>query len=248
MVAAYFTDEQKALLKPDKIPKHVAIIPDGNRRWAKIHACSAPKGHQKGADALLDIVQAAKELNIKIMTIYTFSIENWSRPADEVDALMFLLASYLTEQLPAMQQNGIRFHTIGNISKLPDHVIAIVEKTKKETAHCQDIDLILALNYGGRDEISRAMHKLIDDLTAQKLKKEEIDEAAISRYLDTFPWPDPDLLIRTSGEQRISNFLLWQISYTELYMTDLYWPDFKPCHLFDAVRDFQKRERRLGGA
>lgn len=247
MVTAYFTQEQKSLLNPDKIPKHVAIIPDGNRRWAKMHSFTTPEGHQKGADALLDIVQAAKELQIKVVTVYTFSMENWARPTDEIDALMYLLASYLTAQLPSMLENGIRFHTIGHLGRLPPHVVEIVEKTKRETAHCRDIDLILALNYGGRDEITRAMHKLIDDITAQKLKKEDVNETAISRYLDTFAWPDPDLLIRTSGEQRISNFLLWQISYTELYMTDLYWPDFKPCDLLEAVLDFQNRERRLGG-
>jgi undecaprenyl diphosphate synthase len=243
-----FTNEQLALINPNKIPRHVAIIGDGNRRWAKKHALTTPKGHQKGADALLDIVQAAKELQIKAVTFFAFSTENWTRPKDEIDALMFLLATYLTEQLPAMLKNGIRFHTIGNLNRFPPNIIEIVEKTKRETLHCGNIDLILALNYGGRDEITRAMHKLIDDFTSQKIKREEIGEAILSRYLDTFAWPDPDLLIRTSGEQRISNFLLWQISYTELYMTDLYWPDFKPIHLLDAVIEFQKRERRLGGA
>lgn len=245
---SFFTEEQLALVNPYKIPRHVAIIPDGNRRWAKNHASTAPKGHQKGADALMDTVQAAQELKIEAVTFYTFSTENWARPKDEIDALMFLLTTYLTDQLPAMLENGVRFHTIGNLAKFPPDIIEVVEKTKRETAHCSNIDLILALNYGGRDEIARALHKLIDDFTSQKIKREEIDEAIVSRYLDTSAWPDPDLLIRTSGEQRISNFLLWQISYTELYMTDLYWPDFKPVHLLEAVLEFQKRERRLGGA
>lgn len=243
-MVGFFTEEQTRLLDRNKIPRHVAIIPDGNRRWAKKNATTTPKGHRKGADILLDIVQAAQELQIKAVTIYTFSTENWGRPKDEIEALMFLLSSYLTEQLPNMQKKGIRFHTIGNLSKFSQEIVELIEKTKRETASCDKIDLILALNYGGRDEITRAVHKMID----HKLKKEEIDEAAIARYLDTSPWPDPDLLIRTSGEQRISNFLLWQISYTELYLTELYWPEFRPCHLLEAVREYQKREHRPGGA
>lgn len=244
----YFNKDQLTLIDPNKVPKHIAIIPDGNRRWAKLNASTTPKGHQKGADGLLDIVQAAKELGVKVVTVYTFSTENWSRPQDEIEALMFLLSSYLTEQLLPMQENGIRFNTIGDLSKFPKEIIELIEKTKRETAHCDKIDLVLALNYGGRNEISRALHKMIDDFSHQKLKKEEINEEAIARYLDTHAWPNPDLLIRTSGEKRISNFLLWQISYTEFYMTDLYWPEFKPCHLFEAVLEYQRREHRPGGA
>lgn len=245
---AIFTPEQLALVNTMKVPKHVAIIPDGNRRWAKKHSSSTNKGHQKGADVLLDVVHAAKELNIKAVTLYTFSTENWSRCQEEIDALMLLLGSYLTEQLPAMIENGIRFHTIGKLYRFPPEIIEIIEKTKRETAECRDIDLILALDYGGRDEICRAMHNIIDDLAKQQIKKEDITETLIGQYLDTADWPDPDLLIRTSGEQRISNFLLWQISYTEIYTTNLFWPEFKPQHLLEAVMEYQKRERRLGGA
>lgn len=243
----FFTEDQLKRIDKSRLPLHVAIIPDGNRRWAKGQSFTSSQGHQKGADALLDIVEGAKDLGIRVVTLFTFSTENWARPKEEIDALMLLLASYLQEKLPTMKDNGIRFHTIGQIQRFSKEIIDIIEKTKQETAHCNEIDLILALNYGGRDDICRAVQKMIDDFSTQKVKKEQISEAFISNYLDTASFPDPDLLIRAGGEQRISNFLLWQFSYTEIYLTDVLWPDFKPIHLFEAILDFQKRERRRGG-
>ncbi len=244
----FYTSEQLALIDPLRIPKHIAMIPDGNRRWAKRKHSSVEEGHRQGADNLMDIVKAAKEIGIEVLTFFTFSTENWSRPKGEVDVLMWLLQNYLFKQRAAMIENGIRFHTIGEISRLPVDLINIIDETKAATESCSKINLVLALNYGGRDEISRAVKKIAADIEAKKIKNDEITEEMISRYLDTHSWLDPDLLIRTSGELRVSNFLLWQISYAEIYIANALWPDFSPSHLLEAILDFQKRERRLGGA
>lgn len=242
-----YSPEQLALLETAKIPKHIAIIPDGNRRWAKNLAKTPMQGHKAGADVLMDIMRAAKALGIKIVTFYTFSTENWNRAKQEVDALMLLLESYLIEQLPTMLGDQIRFQTIGDLSKLPESVYQTVKNTKKATEHCDCVQMVLAINYGARNEIARAVNRICQDYQNQVIQKEGLTEELISRYLDTGAWQDPELLIRTSGEMRISNFLLWQISYTELFITNVLWPEFTSNHLLEAVLSFQKRQRRLGG-
>jgi len=244
---AIFTSQEKASLDPMHIPRHVAIIPDGNRRWAKKQEGSSEQGHRAGADALMEIVKAARELGIRALTFYLFSTENWNRSEEEINALMWLLEGFLYDQCAEMQAHQVRLKTIGNLSIFPENILKAIDSTSKATAHCTDIEMILALNYGGRDEIRRAIHRLLDDFNSQKMQKEEVTESLISRYLDTAPWGDPDLLIRTSGELRISNFLLWQLSYTEIYVTNTLWPDFTPRDFLEAIADFQKRDRRLGG-
>lgn len=224
------------------IPRHVAIIPDGNRRWAQERRSGSEIGHQRGADAVLDIIKAAKELGIQTVTIYTFSTENWNRPKQEIDALFFLMDSYLKSQCLRMIANGVRLHSIGDVTALPIPLQNTLAETKAATAHCSKINFVMALNYGGRNEITRAVQRLASSQTPLHT----ITESMISNHLDTAPFGDPELLIRTSGEQRISNFLLWQISYTEIYTTDLYWPDFTPKNLCEAVQAFQKRQRRVG--
>lgn len=242
---SYFTPEQLDMVSTNTVPSHIAIIPDGNRRWAKQRDATTARGHREGADILMDIVKAAKSLGVKVTSFYIFSTENWTRDPAEVQALLWLLDSYLTEQCPAMIEHGIRLETIGDISRFPENVCQTIQRTKERTAHCKDIDMVLALNYGGRDEIRRTIQSIVND---SKVYQEEITEGLIARYLDTAQWPDPDLLIRTSGELRLSNFLLWQSSYTEIYTTEVLWPDFTPQHLWEAVLNFQTRERRLGGA
>ncbi len=242
-----FHPAQIALINPERIPKHIAIIPDGNRRWAKKRLLSTSQGHQEGADVLMDTVKAAKELGVQRITFYSFSTENWNRPQEEIAALMLLYASYLKEHCEEMQQSGIRLDTIGQIDRLPFFLQEVIEETKKATADCDKITLILALNYGSRDEICRAFQAMVDDIEAGKLDKHLIDEKMVGRYLDTHPFSDPDLLIRTSGELRVSNFLLWQISYAEIHVAPTLWPDFTTQHLIDAIVDFQNRQRRWGG-
>lgn len=242
-----FTEAEKQSIKNNSIPKHVAIIPDGNRRWAKKHLLSAIQGHHQGCDRVIEIIRAAKELSIKTVTFYTFSTENWQRPKAEVNSLMHLLETYLIKETPNMVKNDVRLHTIGNSSKLPDSVKIQIDHSKNQTAHCRGIDCILALNYGSREEICRNMQQILDDYAQNKIKKEDLTEEKIGHYLDTKNWPDPDLLIRTSGEKRVSNFLLWQIAYTELYFTDVLWPNFTPQHFLQAVTTYQSRQKRYGG-
>lgn len=245
-ISRIYTEEEIALLDKNCIPSHVAIIPDGNRRWAKNKRFSTESGHREGGDTILEIVKAGKELGVKAITFYLFSTENWHRPQEEIAALMWLLQSYLIDQKQAMINHEIRLHTIGDLTRMPLQVVKTIEETKSATQHCQKIDMILALNYGGRDDLRRAMQKLIKDVD-KGIISEEITEDLISSYLDTSHWKDPDLLIRTSGELRLSNFLLWQISYTEIFVSKVLWPDFTPQHFFEALLCFQKRHRRHGG-
>jgi len=242
----YFTPEQLALLHQHPVPRHVAIIPDGNRRWARQQSSLIEEGHREGADNLITIVRAAKETGIKTITFYLFSTENWSREPGEVQALMWILENFLVEQRQAMLDGGMRFMTIGNLAGLPETTIRVIEETRQITAHCDKINLVAALNYGSRDELTRALKKIVNDCEQNKISKEEIDETLISKYLDTAPLPDPDLLIRTSGEMRVSNFLLWQISYAEIYSDPVLWPDFRPQNLLEAILYFQTRDRRFG--
>jgi len=242
-----FSAKQLAMVHPTKMPNHVAIIMDGNRRWARQKGLPPMMGHWEGAETLYDIVRAATQLGVKTLTVFSFSTENKSREADEVESLMEIFELYLHKKRDSMIQEGVRLDAIGNLSELPQKVQDALVETKKATAHCDKINLVLALNYGGRDELRRAMGKLLDLYDQKQFKKEALTEEMISKQLDTFPFGDPDLLIRTSGEMRISNFLLWQISYSEIYKTDVLWPDFLPKHFLEAVIEYQVRDRRKGG-
>jgi undecaprenyl diphosphate synthase len=243
----FLPDDLKKLDR-SRIPKHIAIIPDGNRRWAKKHLLDLNMGHKEGADILMEIVESAQELGVKALTVYGFSTENWNRPFYEVMLLMSLFTDYLTKHQQRMINSGIKMEAIGDLAPLPSGLKKAIDTTREATRTCDDIRLIFAFNYGSRNEICRAFHQLLEDYDNKKIKKEEIDETAISRYLDTKEWGDPELLIRTSGELRISNFLLWQISYAEIHIAPVLWPEFRPKNLIEAIIDFQNRERRWGGA
>jgi len=243
-----FKAHQLAGLNPMRIPQHIAIIPDGNRRWAKKRLSDSERGHREGADTLMEIIKAAQELGIKSLTVYSFSTENWSRSEEEVDALMAIYAGYLTHNCEEMVQTGIKLETIGNSTKLPVFLNEIIQETKIATRYCQSINLILALNYGSRDEMCRAFKDMLQEFQYKQLTQEDVTEEVFASYLDTYEWGDPELLIRTSGEFRISNFLLWQLCYAEMYISPVLWPDFTPQHLLEAVIDYQSRDRRWGGA
>jgi undecaprenyl diphosphate synthase len=230
----------------ENLPRHIAIIMDGNGRWAKKKLLNRISGHIKGINAVREVVTACRELGIKVLTLYAFSIENWKRPADEVKALMGLLTEYLQKECEEMVQNNIRLNAIGRIEDLPPDVQRTLEETKKRTEHCDGMVLNLALSYGGRSEILHAVQGILSDLQMGRIKPEEVTIQRFSHYLWTRGMSDPDLLIRTSGEFRISNFLLWQIAYTELYVTDTLWPDFDRNELIKAISDYQSRERRFG--
>lgn len=230
----------------EKLPRHIAIIMDGNGRWAKKKNFNRISGHIKGVDAVREIVTACRELGIKVLTLYAFSIENWRRPKDEVTALMGLLKEYLLKEQEEMVQNNIRLSAIGRVEDLPLDVQNTLRETIKRTEQCDGMILNLALSYGGRSEILHAIQGILSDFQKGKVKPEEINLQRFSQYLWTRGIPDPDLLIRTSGEFRISNFLLWQIAYTELYVTETLWPDFDRKELLKAIADYQSRERRFG--
>ncbi len=226
-----------------EVPYHIAIIPDGNRRWAKSRLLPKEMGHMAGYDRVVKIVQAAKEIGIKAITLFAFSTENWKRPDDEIAHLMRLTEEYLAAYQQKLITEGIRLSAIGNLEKLPKSVRTILNETIEKTKPCKDFDLILAINYGARDELVRAVAKIVKD----QIDPTNISEKTITDYLDTKDFPDPDLVIRTSGESRLSNFLLWQSSYAEVYIETASWPDYTPEHLLAAVKDYQRRERRLGG-
>lgn len=230
-----------------KVPSHVAIIMDGNRRWASQRELPYMAGHWKGADTLTRIVKAASELGVKVLTVYSFSTENWNRLPEEVEALLELFQARLRSQKQSMVQDGVRLGTIGDIERFPESLKTVLDEVKAATASGNKIDLVLALNYGGRDDIRRATRAIAEDCLSGKLSPNDLSEQIISRYLDTAKWGDPSLLIRTSGELRISNFLLWQISYSEVYVTDVLWPDFNEKNLLKAIMEYQHRQRRYGG-
>lgn len=230
-----------------RIPKHVAIIMDGNGRWAKKKGFQRVRGHQKGAEAVREIVTASRETGIRWLTLYAFSQENWKRPRLEVQALMKLLKRFLKNELNEMLENEIRLKTIGRTENIPLDTRQILLDTIEKTAHNTGMTLTLALSYGSRQEIVDACIKIGRLIKNGDKAVEEIDEKLISSCLYTAEMPDPDLLIRTSGEYRISNFLLWQLSYTELYITPTLWPDFGKEEYLRALEDYQRRERRFGG-
>jgi undecaprenyl diphosphate synthase len=230
----------------EKLPHHVAIIMDGNGRWAKKKMLNRISGHIKGIDAVREVVRTCRELGIKILTLYAFSVENWKRPKEEVTALMGLLKEYLQKETGEMVKNDIRLSALGRLQDLPPDVQATLSETIEKTKRCEGMVLNLALSYGGRSEILHAVQTLLCDFQKGNITPEEITFQRFSRYLWTQGGADPDLLIRTSGEFRISNFLLWQIAYTELYVTDTLWPDFDKAELLKALADYQSRERRFG--
>ena len=244
---SFFSSEQLGLIDPLRVPAHIAVIMDGNRRWAKQRNLPPMMGHWEGAEVLTDVVKAASELGVKTLTVFSFSTENWTRPKLEIEALMNIFEIYLQRKRELMVRDGIRLDAIGDFSRWPQKVKDAFNETKKATEKCQKVNLVLALNYGGRDEIRRAVSKIIAMHDEKRLDVNEITEDLIASQLDTAKFGDPELLIRTSGEMRVSNFLLWQLSYAEIYATDVLWPDFSPKHLYDAVVAYQSRMRRKGG-
>lgn len=233
-------------INTSKLPKHVAIIMDGNGRWAKQKGFLRAIGHENGTKSVRQTVEASAELGIENLTLYAFSTENWNRPKLEVDTLMRLLVSSLKKEIKTLQKNNIKLNAIGNLSNLPKKVFKelneVIENTKSNT----HMTLTLALSYGSRDELLNAIKEISDKVKNNIISSENIDESIINEHLYTQNLPDVDLLIRTSGEQRISNFLLWQIAYAELYFTKVLWPDFTQQHLCDAIIEYQNRERRFG--
>ncbi|MBL0095816.1 MAG: isoprenyl transferase [Bacteroidetes bacterium] len=229
-----------------RLPRHVAIIMDGNGRWAKQHGKIRTFGHQSGVKAVRDTVEGAAELGVEVLTLYAFSTENWSRPRFEIDALMHLLVQTISKETPTLMENNIRLATIGNTESLPDKVLKNLNKSIDKTAGNSRMTLVLALSYSSRWEITNAVQNIAREVKEGLLKPEDINEKLISQHLNTAAWPDPELLIRTSGEARVSNYLLWQIAYAELYFTQKLWPDFRREDLYEAIIDFQNRERRFG--
>ena len=228
-----------------KVPAHVAIIMDGNGRWAQQRNLPRAKGHEKGAESVRVAIKTCKKLGIKFLTVYAFSVENWNRPKPEIEALMALLKKFLRNEEREFHENKIRLRAIGRLSDLPKSVRRELNHVMQATEHYKDATLVLALSYGGRTEIAHAARELSRKVKAGTLEPEAIDEAAISTHLYAPDIPDPDLMIRTSGEMRISNFLLWQVSYAELYITDTLWPDFREEHLVKAVEEYGRRHRRF---
>jgi undecaprenyl diphosphate synthase len=230
-----------------RLPRHIAIIMDGNGRWAGKRHLPRVAGHRAGIASVRDVVEASARLGLEAITLYAFSKENWKRPAAEVDTLMQLLREYLRRELAMLQKNDIRFQVIGNVEELAASVREELEGGMAATRRNKGLVFNIALSYGGRAEIVRACRKILDECAAGRLDPSAIDEARFAGFLYTAGTPDPDLLIRTSGELRVSNFLLWQIAYSEIWVTDTLWPDFRRRELFRAIADFQKRERRYGG-
>jgi len=233
-------------IRSDRVPRHVAIIMDGNGRWAESRGLERNEGHRAGLEAARAVVRAAHELGISYLTLYAFSSENWNRPVGEVNELMRLLDHYLGEEIEEVLRNGIRVRAIGRLDRLPPQTREKVQSAIERSANNTEMTLVFALSYGGRQEIVDAARRLLLDAEAGKIDPDALDEKTFASYLYDPDVPDPDLLIRTGAESRISNFLLWQIAYAELYMAPLMWPDFRKSHLVEAILDFQSRERRFG--
>jgi undecaprenyl diphosphate synthase len=233
-------------IRSDRVPRHVAIIMDGNGRWAEARGLERNAGHRAGLEAVRAVVRAAHELGVGTLTLYAFSSENWNRPKGEVNELMRLLDRYLEEEIEEVMRNGIRVRAIGRTDRLPPVTRQKVESAIERSADNTEMTLVFAVSYGGRQEIVDAARKLVAEVEAGRIDPEAIDEKTFASCLYDPDIPDPDLLIRTGAESRISNFLLWQVAYAELYMTSLMWPDFRKSHLVDAILDFQSRERRFG--
>jgi undecaprenyl diphosphate synthase len=242
--------EESSLLKAidfDRLPRHVAIIMDGNGRWARLRHKRRVEGHRAGIASVRDVVETAARLDLQVLTLYAFSIENWKRPKTEVSTLMGLLKQYLRLELQTLLRNNIRFRVIGRTDELPEDVRTELVRAEERTASQSGLLFNIALNYGGRAEITDAVRRLFREILSNGRDEALVNERSLADHLYTAGQPDPDLLIRTSGEMRVSNFLLWQIAYAEIWVTDVLWPDFRRKHLLQAVVDFQKRERRYGG-
>ena len=231
----------------NNLPKHIAIIMDGNGRWAKKRFLPRTAGHKAGVETVRKVITECKRLGIKHVTLYTFSTENWKRPALEVETLMTLLQSYLKKEVEELNRNNVKLTAIGDIEKLPKSCLDELKRAMELTKDNDGPNLNLALNYGGRYDITNAVKQISRDIENHKLNSDDITEETIKNYLSTKSLPDPDLVIRTSGEQRLSNFLLWELAYAELYFTDVYWPDFDEKELQRAIYAYQNRDRRFGG-
>ena len=229
-----------------RVPQHIAVIMDGNGRWAKLHGKERLYGHYNGVESVRAVITASVQLGVKYLTLYTFSTENWNRPKAEVDGLMELLVENIVKETPTFHKNNIRFTTIGDNSLLPEKALRKLEECIADTAKNTGMTLVLALSYSSRWEITDAMRKIAAKVKCGELNVEDVDDQVVSDNLTTAGIPDPELLIRTSGELRLSNYLLWQMAYTELYFTDTLWPDFREESLYEAIVDYQKRERRFG--
>ena len=240
--SAHLSPEAKASL-----PRHVAIIMDGNGRWAKERSLPRVEGHRAGAESARVIIRTCGELGIKYLTLYAFSVENWNRPKDEVDALMKYLIHYLKSETPELNKNNVRLEVIGQIYRLPENVQEHLRKSIATLSRNNGLTLIMALSYGGRTEIVDAVRSIAQQVRSGQLEPADITEQVVAQHLYTRNVPDPDLLIRTSGEMRVSNFLLWQISYTELVLTQTLWPDFRKPQLYAALEEYNRRHRRFGG-
>jgi undecaprenyl diphosphate synthase len=232
---------------PERIPRHIAIIMDGNGRWARERGFARIFGHRNGAASVRTVIEECGRIGVEVLTLYSFSLENWKRPPDEVDALMNLAVLYLEGECDALIREGIRLRVIGRRQGLPQHVLDAIDKVEKATDRPDGPTLCLAINYGSRAEIVDATRALAAKAASGEIRPDEIDESVFSDHLYTAGLPDPELVIRTAGEMRVSNYLLWQISYAELHVTDVYWPDFGVADLHAAIRDFASRRRRFGG-
>ncbi|MFC4557154.1 isoprenyl transferase [Virgibacillus kekensis] len=250
MKLPFFKNKSKETNEPEaleNVPNHVAIIMDGNGRWAKKRGLPRIAGHKEGMDVVKEIVKAARNYNVKILTLYAFSTENWKRPKSEVEFLMKLPKEFLHIYLPELMENNVKINTIGNYDELPAHTKEAIDYAKEKTQDNDGLLLNFALNYGSRFEIIRAIRQIMTDMEGSDLSIDNLDEKIFSEYLYTKDLTDPDLLIRTSGEQRLSNFLLWQVAYSEFWFTDVLWPDFNKEIFKEALDDYQKRKRRYGG-
>ena len=239
-------EEIKENISREKLPRHIAVIMDGNGRWAGRKLLARINGHRKGIEVARDIVTYSRELGVEYLTLYTFSRENWNRPAEEVGLLMGLLEKHLRGEVKTLLENNIRFRAIGNTEDLPRNVREAASALEARTRDCSSMVLQLALSYSGREEITSAARRIAMKVAEGAINPDDITEEMFRGFLYTAGVPDPDLLIRTSGEHRISNFLLWQLAYTEIYITEVLWPDFSRRHLAEAIRDYQTRERRFG--
>jgi undecaprenyl diphosphate synthase len=237
---------QSELKRKGNIPAHIAVIMDGNGRWAKKRGLPRIAGHHEGVESVRDTVEACGQLGVKYLTLYAFSTENWKRPQDEVSLLMRLLMSALRDETDKLHKNNVRVHTIGDTASLPKEVQAELTEAIERTKRNSGLNLLLALSYSGRWDLTMALRTMAHDIALHNLSPDAIDEAAVGRYLSTAGIPDPDLLIRTSGEFRISNFLLWQLAYSEIYISPCFWPDFRRRELYNAIAEYQGRERRFG--
>ncbi len=235
-----------SVLEPKKLPKHIAIIMDGNGRWAKEKGQDRVYGHHEGVVSVREIVNASAEFGIEYLTLYAFSTENWNRPKHEVDALMELLVNTIRKEVDDLKKNNVKLHIIGNFNSLPEVCQRELKEACDITAMNTGLNLILALSYSSRLEISEAAKQIALDVQHGKLQADSIDDLLFAKYLNTAHFPDPELMIRTSGEHRISNFLLFQLAYAELYFTNVHWPDFRKPHLLEALQNYQQRERRFG--